>query len=148
PNRTLTIVDPGYSTGRNNGGIHSCHAGGGLRPALMFLAQSRHVAPLDDDNWFAPGHVADLLAAVRGFDWAFSYRLLALPDGDPHEDLWESRGPGRGIYARRHGGFVDTNCMMIDKLRCPEVLPLWAEAKFPDGTGEDRRVFDALAAGH
>jgi hypothetical protein len=61
-------------------------------------------------------------------------------------DTFESIGSGRGVYAVGLGGWVDPNCLMIDKLNCEPVLRCWS-AQFPfRGTNwsNDRTVFDAL----
>jgi len=44
-------------------------------------------------------------------------------------------GPGRGVYGRTQGGFVDTNYFLIDKLTCNDVFPEWAMTRFAGGTG-------------
>ncbi|MDQ2801780.1 MAG: hypothetical protein M3Y41_03475 [Pseudomonadota bacterium] len=107
------------------------------------LGNSRHVAYLDDDNWFGPDHLATLLQTIAGVDWAFCRRWMV--DGRTDEpicvDEWESVGPGEGVFNQRFGGFVDPNCLMIDKVRCHDVLPAWAISNFLNGTGEDRGVF-------
>ncbi|MBV9116925.1 MAG: glycosyltransferase family 2 protein [Acetobacteraceae bacterium] len=54
----VDVLDPGYSTARANGGLYSCAFGGSLRSALTLLANARHVAYLDDDNWIGPDHLA------------------------------------------------------------------------------------------
>ncbi|MFD2232468.1 hypothetical protein [Phaeospirillum tilakii] len=147
-NVTLTIVDPGYSTARRNGGVHACGYGGSLRAALSFLANSRHVAYLDDDNWFAPNHLSSLRKTITGVDWAYSRRWMVDPrtDGVICVDTWESVGPNAGVYAKRFGGFVDTSSLMIDKLKCLDVLPCWSDPPTPRGNCEDRMVFFALTS--
>lgn len=143
----LVVVDPGYSTARRNGGVHACGYGGALRTIMSFQANSRYVAYLDDDNWFAPDHLSSLLGAVGGADWAYGWRWMV----DPRTlapicvDDWESVGPERGMFARSLKGFVDTNSLLIDKLACQRVLHLWGQPLFPRGIdGEDRVVFHAL----
>lgn len=146
----LDIIDPGYSTAQVHGGLYSCAFGGSLRAALTMLANSRHVAYLDDDNWIAPTHLVSLLATIEGAEWAFCRRWMVDPrTGEPIcVDEWESVGPGAGVFNQRFGGFVDTNCLMIDKLACHNVLSEWAVSTFDNGGGEDRRVFDLLRQRH
>ncbi|MBT3358770.1 MAG: methyltransferase domain-containing protein [Rhodospirillales bacterium] len=149
-NMCISVVDPGYSTSAPNGGLYNVLAGGSLRTALCYLANSTHIAFLDDDNWWAPNHLWSLLAAIQGFDWAFSLRWYV--DPDTHEPLcvdeWESVGPGKGIYAEKFGGFVDTNTLMINKMACHWVLPAWCQALTNVGRGEDRTMFDRLRRHH
>lgn len=146
--RELTVIDLGYSTSARHGGIYRNWSGGALRTILSFAANSRYLAYLDDDNWWAPAHLSDLLRAIQGFDWAYSHRWYVDPDtGQPLcVDEWESVGPGKGIYRRRFNGFVDTNCLMLDKHKCHWVLPAWCIPKNDKGAGVDRVVFEKLSA--
>lgn len=146
----VDVLDPGYSTVQASGGLYSCTSGGSLRSVLTLLANSRHVTYLDDDNWIAPDHISNLLEAVNGYDWACCRRWFV--DGRTLEpiciDEWESVGPDAGVFNAHFGGFVDPNCLIIDKIRCHDVVSEWALPIFSNGTGEDRRVFEALRARH
>jgi hypothetical protein len=147
----LTVFDLGYSTSVRHGGLHPARDGGVLRTVLSYAANSRHVAYLDDDNWWHEGHLGSLLGAVRGRNWAWSLRWFV----DPVTrrplciDEWESVGPGAGFFNERFGGFVDPNCLLIDKLACEPVLRWWSVPLHGDpvGMSGDRHVFKALAAG-
>jgi hypothetical protein len=142
----VTVVDLGYSTSQRNGGLYPSAYGGALKTILSYAANSRYVTYLDDDNWYAGDHLATLLAAVSGKDWAFSLRYFVDgPTGEPLcPDTWESVGPDRGVYAQAQGGFVDTNCYLIDKLACHDVFPEWAWTRYAGGTGGDRQVLQRL----
>ncbi len=150
PDVDVDVVDPGYSTAKANGGLYSCAFGGSLRSALTLLANARHVTYLDDDNWIAPDHLSVLLDTIEGAEWAWCRRWMVDPRTEQPVciDEWESVGPGEGVFNLRFGGFVDTNCLMIDKLACHQVLPEWAASTFDNGGGEDRRVFDVLRRSH
>jgi len=144
---TVTVLDPGYSTSAWNGGVHPARDGGALRTVLSYLANARLLAYLDDDNWWAADHLSSLARAVEGKAWAYSLRWYV--DAETQRPLcvdeWESVGPDRGVYAAKAGGFVDPNCLMIDKLACEPVLRLWSNPMFPEsGDGADRNVFRAL----
>ena len=143
---TITVVDPGYSTARRNGGLYVNDYGGVLRTVLSYLANSRYVAFLDDDNWWAPSHLSALLRAIQDKAYAFSLRTLV--DGRTDEvicrDEWESIGPGKGVYDKGFGGWIDTSCLMVDKLACHDALPGWALSVGDSGTGDDRMVFERL----
>ena len=79
----VTVVDLGYSTSQRNGGLYTSSYGGALKTMLSYAANSRYVTYLDDDNWYAPDHLATLLAACSGKDWAFSLRYFVdAPTGD------------------------------------------------------------------
>jgi len=144
----VTIVDLGYSTSKRHGGLYPSSYGGALKTILSYAANSRYVTYLDDDNWYAPTHLATLRDAIAGKDWAFSLRhFVDTATGDILcPDTWESMGPGRGVYARAQGGFVDTNCYLIDKLACPDVFLEWANTRFEGGTGGDRQILQRLLA--
>ena len=144
----VTVLDPGYSTSQRHGGMHPAYDGGALRTVLSYLANSRYVAYLDDDNWWDPSHLSTLRAAIDGQNWAFALRRYVDPEtGSPHcIDRWESVGPGRGVYNTHCGGFVDPNCLMIDKIACEPVLRLWAHPLADLPTPEpDRSVFHQLS---
>ena len=145
-NIAITVIDFGYSTATRNGGLYTSMAGGSLRTILSYAANSRYVAYLDDDNWYAPYHLSDLLKAIEGKAWAYTSRWYV--DMNTNEvicvDNYHSTGPGKGHFARHWGGHVDTNCFLLDKLKCHFILPLWCFALFKDNTCEDLRVFCAL----
>ncbi len=144
----MTIVDLGYSTSCRHGGLYPSRFGGSLKTMLSYAANSRYVAYLDDDNWYAPEHAASMLKAAAGKVWAFSLRHFVDRKSGEYlcPDTWESMGPGRGIYAEAQGGFVDTNCYLLDTQACYDVFPEWAMTRFAGGTGGDRQVLQRLAA--
>jgi FkbM family methyltransferase len=146
PKRKITIINPGYSTSAARGGPFPNPFGGGIRIICSYAANARYVAYLDDDNWYAPDHLETLAHAIKDKHWAFSRRIYVdeatrLPLG---EDRWESLGPEKGIYAKKFGGFSDTSTIMLDAVKCHDLFPLWGFPLCRDGTGEDRRIFDAL----
>ena len=112
-----------WSTSLRHGGVHGASDSGSLRATLSFMANSRAVAYLDDDNIMLPDHLRLLHEALQGKAWAWSQRMLVdeRDDRDLAVDRWDSVGPGRGRMASQ-GGFVDTNCLMLDKVICAPVL--------------------------
>ena len=144
----VTALNLGYSTSARHGGVHAAGDGGSLRTILTYAANSRYVAYLDDDNWFHETHIERLLAAISGRDWAYTLRWFVDPDTlQPLAiDRWESVGPGHGVFAGQFGGFVDPNCLMIDKLKCDAVIRCWGMSMSADQRRRtaDRVVFDAL----
>ncbi len=144
----VQLFHPGYSTSSRHGGLCEAWDGGVLRTVLSFLANSRLVAYLDDDNWWHPDHLRLMAGAIRGRDYAFSLRWFVHPRTGRivARDDWESVGPAKGIYP---GGFVDPNCLMIDKTRCADILPLWTRPLRgdPKAMSADRTVFSALSNG-
>lgn len=144
----LTVIDPGYSTSRRHGGLYRNWSGGALRTVMSYAANSPRVAYLDDDNWWAPSHLSDLVAAIDGRAWAWSLRWYV--DHATQQpaciDRWESTGPGTGRYAAAEGGFVDTSCLMLDKQHCHWLFPAWCVAANHKGSGVDRVMFRRLLA--
>jgi hypothetical protein len=149
-NVAALILDPGYSTSERHGGVHLAHDGGALRTILSFLANSRRIAYLDDDNRWLPNHLSSLQHAIHGFDWAYSLRMFvdSRSGADLCVDEWDSVGPGKGLRRDTLGGFVDVNCMMIDKTRAEDVLADWSRPLGDSKVTADRRVFSALRARH
>jgi hypothetical protein len=150
PGRCAVLVfDPGYSTAARHGGFCPAGTGGALRTILSHAAHSRLVAYLDDDNWWGPDHLATLVAAACGHDWAYSLRWFADPaTGAPLcVDTWESVGPGAGVFRDRFGGFVDPSCLLVDKVACEPALGRWCRPLPGDGSGmsTDRSVFAYLS---
>jgi hypothetical protein len=142
----VTVLDLGYSTAQRHGGLYPSRFGGALKTILSHAANSRFVAYLDDDNWYAPDHLASMRKAIDGKTWAFALRHFV--DSESGEvlcpDTWESLGPGLGVHAAGQGGFVDTNCFLLDKFACDDVLSEWALTRFRGGTGGDRQVLARL----
>jgi hypothetical protein len=138
PNVSVLMLHLPYSTSMRHGGLHRPSDGGALRTILSYMANSRHIAYLDDDNRWRPPHLRLLRQAVEGKAYAFAPRLLI--DGESGKslglDVWDSVGPGKGRHAAR-GGFVDPNCLMIDKLAVGAMLGRWAEL------AEDAKALDA-----
>ena len=150
-NIAVTVLDLGYSTAAKNGGLYSSFSGGSMRTMLSYAANSRLITYLDDDNWFAPSHLSDLVQAVAGYTWAYSLRWLVDKKSQKIicEDDFISVGSGKGVFAKAFGGFVDTNCLIMDKMKFHSILPLWCLALVKKGNGADQRISQALIkSGH
>jgi hypothetical protein len=145
---TVNVFYPGYSTSVRHGGITLAKDGGALRSILSQLANSKFVTYLDDDNWWESTHLSDLLHAIQNKAWAFSLRYFVHPHSKNKIciDEWESVGPGKGIFLQKFGGFVDPNCLMINKEMCWQCLPLWnfPLTGDPKGMSADRNIFNFL----
>jgi hypothetical protein len=114
------------------------------------LANSPFVAYLDDDNWWGPNHLKWLRTALAQAEWGFSLRWFMHPETRRPVcvDRWESVGPGQGVFNERFGGFVDPNCLMVNKLACPLAAHHWAMPMFNNPMLSDRSVFAHLAQTH
>jgi hypothetical protein len=149
-NCLLQVFYPGFSTSVRHGGLHPARDGGVLRAVLTYLANARLVAYLDDDNWWAPEHLRLLREALTGdVTWAYTLRWFVHPTSRRSicVDRWESVGPGQGIFNQRMGGFVDPNCLMLDKFACAGAVPFWNHPLpgDPKAMSADRNVFAMLS---
>ena len=146
PNCSLVWLDLGYSTSVRHGGIHTSLFGGSLRSGLTFLADAEIVMYLDDDDWLAPQHCAQILAAIQDQKWAFAYSIYA--DGDTDQalcvDEFESVGVNKGVFSGRFGGFVRPSGMAINKVKLLHVVHLFSLTVREQGIIEDRIVFNYL----
>lgn len=144
----VSVMYPGYSTSVRHGGLHPARDGGVLRCVLTYLANSRLVTYLDDDNWWVPDHLRRLAEAITGKQWAYALRWFVHPLSRRPIciDVWESLGPGRGCFNAKFGGWVDPNCLMFDKLTCEPVIRWWAIPLQGDAKAmsADRQVFHLL----
>lgn len=146
PHISALVLTPPFSTSVRHGGVHRAVDGGALRTILSYLANAHAVAYLDDDNVWAPDHLARLRAALVGQGWAYSQRMLV--DAETGRELgvdrWDSVGPDQGRFAA-DGGFVDTNCLLVDKLAAAHAFGLWAEPGLNRPSKRaDRAFFGAL----
>lgn len=131
-----------YSTSIRHGGVHQATDGGSLRSSLSFMANSRYVAYLDDDNSWEPDHLAGVMQAIQGKVWAYSLRML-IDETNGRElgvDRWDSVGVDAGRF-KAQGGLVDPNCLLVDKVAAARALGRWSEGP---GVTSDRSFFVAL----
>jgi hypothetical protein len=141
-NVSAIVLTLPYSTSIRHGGVHPALDGGSLRSILTFMANTRHVAFLDDDNSWEPEHLAGVMQAVQGKAWAYAQRKL-IDERNGEElclDRWDSVGPNAGRF-RAQGGMVDPNCLLIDKVICARALGRWSEGP---GDMSDRAFFAAI----
>lgn len=151
-NCAVQVYYPGYSTSARNGGLAAAGDGGVLRCVLTHLANAPCVAYLDDDNWWAPEHLRLLREAMvkDQADWAFSLRWYVHPGSQNPVciDMWESVGPGAGIFKDAFGGFVDPSSLMVNKVACSMAAQCWTIPLRDDPMSADRSVFAYLTGNH
>jgi hypothetical protein len=84
--------------------------------------------------------LVSVLAA--GAEWAYALRWFVHPDSRQPicRDEWESVGPGAGVFS----GWVDPNCLAIDKIACEAVLRWWSIPGPNNVMNADRNVFHML----
>ena len=147
PNVSVLLLRLPYSTSVRHGGVHLALDGGSLRSMLSFMVNARHVAYLDDDNAYRPDHLSSLMAAVKGHAWAASQRMIVDQETGKTlgPDIWDSAGPDKGRFAST-GGFVDTNCLLVDKITLSHALSRWASGgKATKSFEADKNFFREIA---
>jgi hypothetical protein len=142
----LTVIDLGYSTSVLNGGIYPTKCGGAPRTILSYAANSKYIAYLDDDDWWATDHLSGPRSAIEGNAFAFSWRWLVDPETGWTicRDEWDSLGPGKGISKDALGGFICPSSLMLDKEPCHLALPWWSLGHLPNGGGGDVMLLDPI----
>lgn len=119
----------------NTGGLG--YYGHRIYAAASYLINTPYVAFLDQDNYYKPGHLRDLLSAMitinndgkEGWDWAYSYRSIVRDDGSfVCNDEFESCGDF----------LVDTSCYLMTRDVARQLAPFWY-----GGWGQDRKFLAA-----
>ncbi len=125
---SVLIMQLPFSTSIRHGGVHLALDGGAIRSILSYMANSRYVAYLDDDNVWEIPHLRLLHSAIQGRAWAFAQRKLIdeVTQQPLCIDRWDSVGPYRGRFAGQ-GGLVDPNCIMVDKTVVGAQLGQWSQ---------------------
>jgi len=146
-NVSCLVLGLPFSTSSRHGGPHNPGDGGSLRAILTLMANARYVTYLDDDNRWRKNHLSKVVETVDGKVWGYSYRMLFDQETDTEIaiDQWDSVGPGKGRFADA-GGFVDPNCLIIDKVKAVHTLGHWAST--PDGRlgmSADRNFYAAIS---
>lgn len=120
----LDVLHMGYSTRVDKDGLYYNYGGGALRTILSFAANARYVTYLDDDCWYEPDHLSSLYDHLKSgdYDWAMSLRNIV--DLDTQEKIEDEAL----MYP------VDTNCYMIDKVRCHRAIHGWSRV-YPGVSG-------------
>ena len=107
--------------------------------AFSHLVNTDYVSFLDQDNWFEPDHLENLVRAIEqhGWDWAFALRRVVSQEGAPLiRDESQSIGPW-GAPSRQ---FIDTNCYCLKTPVAGRVASHWH-----GGWGQDRVFYAELS---
>ena len=105
--------------------------------ALPYLCNTEYVAYLDEDNWYEPDHLLDLMTLVseRDLDWAFSLRRIVRQDESfVANDNCESLGSLCHTVVDPSDVLVDTSCMMLATQVAVEASASW----YTNVRGHDR----------
>jgi glycosyltransferase involved in cell wall biosynthesis len=115
--------------------------------AATFLAKGDYLIFLDEDNWFEPNHVEEMVKAVEGpTGWAHTLRKIVNSEGEYIcNDDCESLGWWKSILG---DNFVDVNCYIVHKSLALGFAPYWyRRARHPDEQPEvDRLLSSKLMA--
>lgn len=77
---------------------HSRYNGHRIYGAAIYLVRGEYIVMLDEDDTIEPTHIEDLVKAVKGYDWAYSYRRIV--DRQHNficNDECESLGPVKNV---------------------------------------------------
>lgn len=114
--------------------------------ASAYIAKGSLICFLDEDNWFDPDHVEQLVEVVEnGNDWSYSLRKIFNQEGRfVCDDNCESLGPWATCIAN-DDFLVDMNCYMLRKQVALTVSPLCYRRARQKGVMEiDRAICRAL----
>ena len=135
PFRTSLVLPDGL--GRNGDA-----PGSPLRAVGLMVARTPWVTFADDDVRWDDNHLATVLAALRGGNWATTLRTVWSPSGERlGVDRFESVGddPGRLVPYE----FCDNNCMTFRRELGVAAAPLYRETRNYD---DDRLMYGFLKA--
>ena len=130
------VINLPENTGRANGILWN---GQRIYAGMPFMINADYVLFLDEDNWFEPNHVNDMVFKCESedLDWCYSLRKIYNKEGQYvcNDDI-ESLGKLR----TDEDTFVDMNCYCVRG----DVLPQVSPALYHGGWGEDRAFYNAL----
>jgi hypothetical protein len=110
-----------------------------LVAASSYLVKEDVVFFLNDDDWYEPTHVEELMRVIEeGNDWAYSHRKIFDQNGDYLcDDLCESIGEQHDIWNSPGNRFVET-CSIA--MRTEPMIRL-AQVYWHPGYGPDRLFY-------
>ena len=108
--------------------------------ACSFLVNADIICYLDEDNWYHPDHVADLVREIeKGVEWAYSLRGIYNKDGSYIcDDNCESLGKW-SIYLNEVNYHIDTSSYAVTKAAAIRIGQSWYGQ-----WGADRQFFHNL----
>lgn len=109
--------------------------------ACSFLVNADIIVYLDEDNWFEPNHIEELVKKIEeGNDWAYSLRKIYDKEGNYLcEDNCESLGKWP-VYFNDSVCHIDTSCFAIKRDVAVRIGHSWYGQ-----WGADRQFFSALS---
>ena len=116
------IINLPENTGRADGLLWNGHR---IYAGMPFMVNADYVFFLDEDNWFEPNHVNDMVAycEMNDLDWCYSLRKIVNEEGAyVCNDDCESLGMWSAFYDDKFK-FIDTNCFCVKGSVLPKVSP-------------------------
>jgi hypothetical protein len=110
----VKVIELPENTGRADGVIWNGHR---IYAGLPFMVNADYVFFLDEDNWFEPNHVNDMVyfCEKNNLDWCYSLRNIYNEAGEYEcRDDCESLGKWAAFYDPEFY-LVDTNCYCIKR---------------------------------
>jgi glycosyltransferase involved in cell wall biosynthesis len=94
--------------------------------ACSFLVNADIICYLDEDNWYHPDHVADLVREIeKGVEWAYSLRTIHDKDGNYLcDDNCESLGKW-SIFLKECNYHIDTSSYAVTKELAVRIGQAW-----------------------
>jgi len=108
--------------------------------ACSFLVNADIICYLDEDNFYEPEHVQNLVETIsKGNSWAYSLRNIVDKNGEFNcTDDCESLGKWDSVINDK---FIDVNCFMIPKMAAIHFSPYWyRRARHPQEQPEVDRI--------
>jgi glycosyltransferase involved in cell wall biosynthesis len=108
--------------------------------ACSFLVNADIICYLDEDNWYEPNHIEELVNVIKnGNDWAYSLRKIYNKDGEYIcEDNCESLGRWP-VYFNNEVFHIDTSSFAVKRDVATRIGHAWYGQ-----WGADRQFFGAL----
>lgn len=122
---------------------HSGWNGHRIYAAFPLLSGADYILFLDEDNWFEPDHVEQLVNFVKENDlqWAYSLRNIVNQAGEfVTQDNCESLGKWNSVFPPNHY-FVDTNCYCFKR----KYLARYAHNFYTNEFYADRLFFNEIS---
>jgi glycosyltransferase involved in cell wall biosynthesis len=126
-----------FNTGGGGWNGHRVYA------AAPFLLNSECVAFLDEDNWYEPDHLLNMMRAMRkgGAQWAFCLRKIVDSEGNfITNDNCESLGSLSHTVMGTSDFLIDTSCMLLKTHVACAASPHWMHKARQGGIEADRAV--------
>ena len=124
------------NTGRAGGILWN---GQRIYAGMPFMINADYMLFLDEDNWFEPTHVNDMVfkCESENLAWCYSLRKIYNKEG---EYVCNDDVESLGKLSSNPDTFVDMNCYCVRG----DVLPTLSPALYHGGWGEDRAFYQAL----